>query len=204
MSFSYELIVVLGGGVSNNNELPFWVIRRLDKALELYRRGKAPKLLMSGKGTTFGLTEAELMANYLCQKGIPKDMILLEKEALDTIQNAYFSRVKHIDPANIKSFMVITSKFQYWRSVDIFEWVFGDDYQISFEAASDEGITSEHLAKRAISEKKLREFNEQRLFRSIKAGDLKTIHNFIFDSSNRIARSYRKLGESMLTQMVLS
>ena len=203
MSFPYELMIVLGGGVGAKGELPFWVVQRLDRAIELYRAGKAPRIVTSGRGTEDGLPEADAMRDYLLEMGIPKDAILTECMSMDTIQNAYFSKVIHVDPMGVNNILVVTSKFHYWRAVDIFEWVFGSNYNISFESASNQGISVENLNKREYTEKKLREFNEQRLFRSIKAGDQKIIHNFIFDPNNRIARAYQKLSKSMRAEMVL-
>ena len=42
-----DCIIVLGGGVTSKGECPIWVKARLDKALELYSKGFADKIILS-------------------------------------------------------------------------------------------------------------------------------------------------------------
>ena len=65
---------------------------------QLYRRGLAPFVLVSGKHasaglqeTNWGMSEAEKFAEIMKKQGIPRDMILLEKEAVNSGENVRYS-----------------------------------------------------------------------------------------------------------------
>ncbi|MBA3416632.1 MAG: YdcF family protein [Chloroflexia bacterium] len=77
-------IVVLGTAQWNGRPGP--VLRaRLDHALDLYRQGLAPTLIVTG-GSMPGdaYTEAEAAAAYLTEQGVPPGAILFENEGRDT------------------------------------------------------------------------------------------------------------------------
>ena len=79
-----DAIVVLGTAQWNGRPGP--VLRaRLDHALDLYRRGLAPVLVVTG-GSMPGdaYTEAEAAAAYLTEQGVPPGAILFENEGRDT------------------------------------------------------------------------------------------------------------------------
>ncbi|HYO31126.1 MAG TPA: YdcF family protein [Thermomicrobiales bacterium] len=76
--------VVLGTAQWNGRPGP--VLRaRLDHALDLYRRGLAPVVVVTG-GSMPGdaYTEAEAAAAYLTEQGVPAGAILFENEGRDT------------------------------------------------------------------------------------------------------------------------
>ena len=177
------MIVVLGGGIDRDGNLPIWVNSRLEKAIQLYRE-KESWILLSGKGKDrYQPTEAEAMANYLSERNIPEDKVLLECLSEDTIQNAYFSRTLHIDPMGIKQFTIVTSTFHMQRSNHIFEWVFGSGYQINCAPATDEEIHPTDLDDRSQVEMELLQFHLDFLV-EIHKGSLQQIHDFIFDPNN--------------------
>jgi len=79
-----DAIVVLGTAQWNGQPGP--VLRaRLDHALNLYRQGLAPLIVVTG-GSMPGdaYTEAEAAAGYLIEQGVPPGAILLENEGRDT------------------------------------------------------------------------------------------------------------------------
>ena len=102
---AFDAILIPGGGLLPDGKPPRWVRERLDKAIEIadarffvtLSRGtvhKAPPLDERG----FPIDESTASAMYLLDRGVPEDRILTETASLDTIGNAYFSRVIHIDP----------------------------------------------------------------------------------------------------------
>ncbi len=185
------MIIVLGGGIDRNGALPIWVHSRLEKAIQLYSK-KESWILLSGKGKDgYKVTEAKAMANYLIERNIPENKIILESLSEDTIQNAYFSRTLHIGPMGIKRFTLVTSAFHMKRSHHIFEWVFGSGYQIDCALATDEDINQEDLDDRIQIEKELLNFHLTVLC-EIRSGDLLQLHQFIFNKSNDFTSSYRK------------
>ena len=185
------MIVVLGGGIDRDGNLPIWVHSRLEKAIQLYRE-KESWILLSGKGKDgHQVTEAEAMAKYLIERNIPSNKILLECLSEDTVQNAYFSRTLHIDHMGLKQFTIVTSAFHKKRSHHILEWIFGACYHIDCAAASDADINEGDLKDREQIEKELLNFHLTALC-EIRSGDLLQLHQFIFNKSSDFASSYRR------------
>lgn len=129
-------------------KVPDWVSRRLDRAIEKLRN--EPIILLSG-GTThrpppldengFPIFESHAGARYLLDRGVPAAQILTEIMSWDTIGNAYFGKLIHIDPLQAQRLLVINSEFHASRCEAIFRWVFGLDragsYEWTFETIPD-------------------------------------------------------------------
>lgn len=90
-----DFLLVLGSKCMGPRVPPV-LAGRLDKAMELYSDfEKKPKIIVSGGRSSTGLyPEAELMEQYLLERGIPQKMIVVEKESINTIQNLEFSAIK--------------------------------------------------------------------------------------------------------------
>jgi len=187
-----EQIVVLGGGINEKGELPIWVHSRLDMALSLYQENAEVQLIMSGKGRdNFPVSEAKAMMNYLVDKGVNSDAILKESLSEDTIQNAYFTRLLHIEPNGVYKFKVITNEFHQARASHIFSWVFGKEYEIEFIRASDNMINSDDLAVRRNTEEELLRYHVRELSKAILPGDMEAVKQFVFDPTDDNAVAYR-------------
>jgi uncharacterized SAM-binding protein YcdF (DUF218 family) len=61
--------------------------RRVDRAIQLYREGAAPLLVLSGGGTG-PVPEAEYMRRIAIAGGIPEEALLLDAVSHNTIENA--------------------------------------------------------------------------------------------------------------------
>lgn len=84
---SADAIVVLGAAQYEGRPSP--VLRaRLDHVLELWRRGLAPVVIVTG-GTGVGDTTSEAMVSrrYLLQHGVPDSVVIMETHGLTTIQS---------------------------------------------------------------------------------------------------------------------
>ena len=92
----YEAIVVLGGGLTP--AAPPYLMEpdlgdaadRVWYAAQLYRRGVAPRIIVSGGSLLGGgpaTTEAEAMRRFLVDLGVPSEAIVSEGDALNTVQN---------------------------------------------------------------------------------------------------------------------
>lgn len=161
---SYDAILIPGGGVRDKGELPPWVKSRLDHALKIHSTEyiivlsagtvyKAPPLDEDG----FPIFESIAAANYLVEQGINPDMILCETSSYDTVGNAYFSRVTHVDPQGCRRLHIITSAFHMPRTKAIFEWLYsldcqGSNYQLTFDPTPDIGIADADLQARVNKE----------------------------------------------------
>lgn len=180
---TYDAILVPGGGVREGGELPIWVRRRFDKAIEIFDN---EYIIALSAGTTlrpppldnsgFPVFESVAGANYLVNNGISPKKILIETCSYDTIGNAFFARVIHVDPRKFKKLLIITSEFHMPRTENIFRWVFAlqptfENYELNFLSVTDEGMdktalvtrkTAEkvNLAKFKLTKKRIRSFDE--------------------------------------------
>lgn len=128
----YDAVIVLGGSFIDQNTLPEWVCKRLDRAATLDYTTKVFLLLSRGtphkappiddKGHP--IDECQIMAKYLIKKGISPTKIILDSWSRDTIGNAYAALTMHAIPCNMRKIMVITSTFHMERTQSIFEKVF--------------------------------------------------------------------------------
>ncbi|UJF36014.1 YdcF family protein [Paenibacillus hexagrammi] len=112
-------------GASLRKDLPSPGLKeRLDLAYSLYQQGKFQKIIVSGGLDHNGskLTEAEGMRNYLAEKGIPQDQILLEPKATSTYENLLYSK-EIMDKLGLVSSIVITHTYHGSRSLDIAQTV---------------------------------------------------------------------------------
>ncbi|MGK7901750.1 MAG: YdcF family protein [Hormoscilla sp.] len=161
----YDAILIPGGGVREGGELPIWVQRRLDRSLDIQQ---GEYIITLSAGTThkppplddkgFPIFEAIGAANYLVKRGWDPKKILTETSSYDTIGNAYFSRVIHIEPRGWRKLLIITSEFHLARTKSIFQWVYGlgvpaNYYQLQFESVTDAGIEQEALEARREKER---------------------------------------------------
>lgn len=156
--------------------LPPWVENRLDRALDLAKNAyivtlsagtphKPPPLDSTG----CPILESVAEAAYLHGRGFPAERLLIENASYDTIGNAYFARVMHIDPAGFKRLCIVTSFFHLPRTEAIFRWMFGlsggprSAYELTFVGTPDVGMTTEVLQKRREKEQQsLRSVQELR------------------------------------------
>ena len=174
---SVDAILVPGGGVRAGGELPLWSRRRLDRALE---RWQGEPIIALSAGTVhrpppldpagYPIFESVAAARYLIERGVPASSVLVETCSYDTIGNAYFARVIHVDPRGFRRLLIITSDFHLSRTEAVFRWVFGlgaraSRYRLVFEGVSDAGTPPEILAARrereAASLRSLRETQDR-------------------------------------------
>lgn len=89
-------VVVLGAGLLGGERVSPLLSARLDLGMELYERSRAAGLETvlvpsGGRGADEKLAEAEAMGNYLREKGVPNQHILLEDRSTDTRENLEYS-----------------------------------------------------------------------------------------------------------------
>ncbi len=144
----YDAVIVPGGGVREGGSLPPWVESRFEQALAI--AGGAYILALSAGSThrpppldRTGRPIFESMAgvNYLLRRGYRRERLLAETSSFDTVGNAWFCRVIHTDPANLRRLAVVTSEFHMPRTETIFRWIFSalpsEAYDLTFVAAPD-------------------------------------------------------------------
>lgn len=92
----FDVILVLGvPAAANGGTSPAQQVR-VDEAVREYRAGVAPHLIMTGGAAHNRFVEAHVMAQLASAEGVPAAAIVEEPQALNTIQNIYYSaRIMH-------------------------------------------------------------------------------------------------------------
>ncbi len=124
---SAPVAVVLGGGIAAP-KLPHRLAPDLNDASDrawyaarLFRAGKVKSILLSGgvDSRVGGLAEAESMAIFLRDLGVPKSALILEKTSLNTRQNA--AQVKEtLGKQGIDHILLVTSAAHMPRAIGHF------------------------------------------------------------------------------------
>lgn len=106
-------ILVLGCAVWDDNQPSPMLKDRLDTAIELYRRGTAPKLLFSGDNSVKDYSEPDCMLAYALKQGVPAEDIFLDFAGFSTYDSIY--RAKTVFCAD--RFIVVTQKYHLFRAL---------------------------------------------------------------------------------------
>ncbi|GLY37732.1 hypothetical protein Amsp01_037560 [Amycolatopsis sp. NBRC 101858] len=91
-----DFVVVLGSGLLGGRNVPPLLAGRLDRGRRVldaeYRKGRVPLLVTSGgQGPGEDLPESHAMADYLADRGVPRERIVLEDRSRTTRENLAFS-----------------------------------------------------------------------------------------------------------------
>lgn len=105
-----KYVIILGGGIDKNGQLPQTVRNRIELAADYLLENKNAIAVATG-GTLYHLPpEAPAMKNYLISLGIEADRILIDDKALDTIQNFQNSCQVLSDHENLPKSAILESK----------------------------------------------------------------------------------------------
>ena len=87
----FDAILVLGSPADSDGNPKPEQLARVTEGVREYERGVAPKLILSGGAAHNRFVEARVMARIAQAQGVPASAIVLEPQALDTVQNACYS-----------------------------------------------------------------------------------------------------------------
>ena len=103
-----DFIVTLGYALNNDGTMNEVLIKRLEQTYEAAKLNPNAKIIVTGGVQKGGLTESYLMKNWLADKGIAADRIIIEDKARDTVENALYS-TEILKKYNPKRVILITS-----------------------------------------------------------------------------------------------
>lgn len=109
-----DCIVVLGAGIWGDEPSPM-LKDRLDVAIDLYKKGVAPKIIMSGDHGKENYDEVNIMKSYAINAGIPSEDIFMDHAGFSTYETIY--RTKEIFKA--KKIIIVTQKYHLYRALYI-------------------------------------------------------------------------------------
>ena len=87
----FDVIIVLGNPANRDGTPAPTQRSRVLEGIREYRAGVAPRLIMTGGAAHNQFVEAHVMAQFAQSQGVPPSDILEEPQALNTIQNIYYS-----------------------------------------------------------------------------------------------------------------
>ena len=142
-----DYIVVLGAQVRESG--PSTVLKyRLDTAYDYLRENEGTTCVVSGgKGSNEHAPEARVMADYLIERGIPAERIVVEDASLSTAQNIEFS-ARYFDRAN-DAVGIVTNNFHEYRALAIARKA-GVAHVVGIAAPSDPVFLPNNLARESL------------------------------------------------------
>jgi vancomycin permeability regulator SanA len=110
-----DAVMVLGAQVNSDGRPSLVLAERLDYGYQIYERGLAPKILVSGDHGQVEYNEVFAMRDYLMEKGVPAEDIFMDHAGFNTYDSMY--RAKEI--FQIESMIICTQQFHITRAVYI-------------------------------------------------------------------------------------
>lgn len=115
-------LIVLGFQLNSDGSMQEELVGRLETALESAKKYPNAYVLCTGGGTASaapGITEADVMAQWLMKHGIAEERIIVENRSLTTSQNAIFScQILRKDYPEITQAAIISSDYHIpWGKV---------------------------------------------------------------------------------------
>jgi uncharacterized SAM-binding protein YcdF (DUF218 family) len=110
---------------------------RATRAAELFREGKAPLVVASGRRLRPSAGTAELMEHDLVERGVPKDKILRFAQDGDSTREEAEVLAKLAKTKKWHKAIVVTSNYHTRRARYIFRHVFPQDIEILVASARD-------------------------------------------------------------------
>ncbi len=111
----YECILVLGCGVRPDGSPTPMLKDRLDRGIQLYTLGFAPKILLSGDNGQEYYNEVGTMKDYCMDAGVLPEDLFLDHAGFSTYESMYRAR----DIFGASKLIVVTQKYHEYRAIHI-------------------------------------------------------------------------------------
>ena len=132
---------------------------RATRAAELFREGKAPVVVASGRRLRPSAGIAELMEHDLVERGVPRDRILRFAHDADGTREEAEALARFAKERKWRSVIVVTSNYHTRRARYIFRRVFPQDIEVRVASARDGDFDPQRWWEKRKSVKELmREF----------------------------------------------
>lgn len=120
-------VIVLGAKI--NDRSPSLMLKgRLDAAYDyLKTHPEAMCVVSGGQGIDEICSEAEAMADYLMEKGIAAERLLLENQSTNTYENLQFSMELIREQGLSENVVIATQEFHQYRAATLAKWAGASD-----------------------------------------------------------------------------
>ena len=115
----FDYVIIHGAGLLEGGRVSKLLADRLDKAISVYQKDPTPPVLIpsGGKGSDEMMSEAEAMAGYLMDKGIPEEKIIKEDQSKTTLENLKNSKAIIDEQPGPKYTALVTSNYHVYRAL---------------------------------------------------------------------------------------
>lgn len=115
----FDYVIIHGSGLINGSRVSKLLSDRIDKAIEIYRKDPTPPILIpsGGKGSDEAVAEADAMADYMLEKGIPEDHIIRENRSVNTFENLTNCKEIIDSRPGRKYVALVTSNYHVYRAL---------------------------------------------------------------------------------------
>lgn len=108
-----DAILVLGAYVFPDGTTSSMLTDRLTVGYELYKEGKAPKILVSGDHGRKDYDEVNAMKSFLKEKGVSGQDVFMDHAGFSTYESVYRAR----DIFQVKRVIIVTQEYHLMRAV---------------------------------------------------------------------------------------
>ena len=108
-----DCILVLGAGLTKEGTPSLILTDRLNRGIELYKKGVSHRLLMSGDHGRTGYNEVAAMKQYAMDAGVPEGDIFMDHAGFSTYESVYRAR----EIFEVKSLAIVTQPYHEYRAV---------------------------------------------------------------------------------------
>ena len=110
-----DCILVLGCQVKSDGTPSSMLKDRLDRGIELYYKGVAPKIIMSGDHGQTEYDEVNTMKQYAIDAGVPSEDVFMDHAGFSTYESMYRAR----DIFEADTIVVVTQEYHLYRALYI-------------------------------------------------------------------------------------
>lgn len=111
-----DCILILGAGVRNGKPTPM-LRDRLLTGIELYEKGAAKKIIMSGDHGSSDYDEVNTMRLFAVEKGVPEEDIFMDHAGFSTYDSVY--RAKNVFEAD--NIIIVSQRYHLYRALYVSE-----------------------------------------------------------------------------------
>ncbi|MHB1685800.1 MAG: YdcF family protein [Ignavibacteriaceae bacterium] len=135
-----NVAVVLGAAVWSHNSVSPSLAARVDKAVELYKKGIVNKIQLTGGNAPGELSEAEVAYDYMKPQNINHSDIWLETKTASTLEQVKFVKDSLLAKKNISHIIIVSDGYHLTRVREICKFF----HIKTFVSASGLDLSTEH------------------------------------------------------------
>ncbi len=136
-----QCIIILGAGVRIDGSPTKMLADRLEVGTALYKKGAAPKILLSGDNGKVEYNELKAMRKYVKSAGVPDKDIFLDYAGFSTYESMYRAKAVFC----VKRAIVVTQKYHESRALYVGEKLGLDVWGVTSDQAVYSGQTMRDL-----------------------------------------------------------